>query len=1037
MELESSNRLKDQKSSFNKEKSNKETIKLEDEEGDLCRICRTSAEIESPLYFPCACSGSIKYVHQACLLQWLSHSNTHECEVCKHPFAFSPIYASNAPTRLSFQELIFGVALKTGRSAKYCIRLLLVLFVWFLFVPFTTYWMWRFTFVRNFAEAQRLFISRCTPNLLLMDCLQGLLLSTCIIFVFLGATSIREHFRHIRQFNENHNEIRPHGNMRLPVINGGVFMLNDQFQNMGANNFGNVMNQILPEEQRLVLERRPNILRNLNVENEAAQLEGHLEQIFDEANEADMGEDVPFDELIGMEGPIYHLVENAITVLASNAIFLGLVALIPFTLGRLVLSIASKIMIAINNASTLATFVLVDYSLSSPFNINMTNLEAEHSSYEKLNNVKVEKVVRNDTFYKMIVLPIINAATFIGRITEAGNVFNRVTKATVFELKLSEATTTAIGYAVLFTAISFYLALITFIRFTHRQPLPIANIHGSNNTLIVPIVPSVTQQIKVGIQYVGIMIKIVVLMVIELGLFPILCGWWLDISTKEMFDITLSQRVQFFSTSPITSTIIHWLVGIVIMLQIGILVKVTRQAFRPEMLHFLRDHTNSNENLFGDLIRDSLYKHAQQIFLSFIIYGSLISMLIYVPTQMAIFVAPLMFPLNMRIVDPFTEIPTDMLLFHFCIPFAVEHFKPQIAIEKFLKKLFLFVGLMFGLSEILLLEDHIYRYENYHIRQQRRESRERIAYLLNIVQVNENFEGSSPSYNDITFINRNRGSTTSQEYWHEKFKFILRIGLFLVTTFTSLVVVNTTIIFLPITIGRTIFAAISQLYVFQGAKFNDIYAFNIGCYMLWATASTIKHMICYLQTHNLMIFLQQVFKWFTIGAKSMVLIFLWIVLIPILIGLIFELVVLVPFRPSMDEIPILYIYHDWALGLVTLKIWTKLTMLGHPTPFVNDSWKLKFEQVRRDGYSNLRGLWIFKEIILPILLRLLIILYRYAWFGCVLFFSFYYITNKLYRWCIDLHNAIRDDRYLIGRRLHNFVDRRRILKQSMKNTSII
>ena len=234
--------------------------------------------------------------------------------MCKHPFAFSPIYASNAPTRLSFQELIFGVALKTGRSAKYCIRLLLVLFVWFLFVPFTTYWMWRFTFVRNFAEAQRLFISRCTPNLLLMDCLQGLLLSTCIIFVFLGATSIREHFRHIRQFNENHNEIRPHGNMRLPVINGGVFMLNDQFQNMGANNFGNVMNQILPEEQRLVLERRPNILRNLNVENEAAQLEGHLEQIFDVANEADMGEDVPFDELIGMEGPIYHLVENAITV---------------------------------------------------------------------------------------------------------------------------------------------------------------------------------------------------------------------------------------------------------------------------------------------------------------------------------------------------------------------------------------------------------------------------------------------------------------------------------------------------------------------------------------------------------------------------------------------------------------------------------------------------------------------------------------------------------------------------------------------------
>ena len=52
----------------------------EEEDVDACRICRTSSG-QSPLYYPCACSGSIKYVHQECLLQWLDHSNARQCEV--------------------------------------------------------------------------------------------------------------------------------------------------------------------------------------------------------------------------------------------------------------------------------------------------------------------------------------------------------------------------------------------------------------------------------------------------------------------------------------------------------------------------------------------------------------------------------------------------------------------------------------------------------------------------------------------------------------------------------------------------------------------------------------------------------------------------------------------------------------------------------------------------------------------------------------------------------------------------------------------
>jgi hypothetical protein len=34
-------------------------------------------------------------------------------------------------------------------------------------------------------------------------------------------------------------------------------------------------------------------------------------------------------------------------------------------------------------------------------------------------------------------------------------------------------------------------------------------------------------------------------------------------------------------------------------------------------------------------------------------------------------------------------------------------------------------------------------------------------------------------------------------------------------------------------------------------------------------------------------------------------------------------------------------------------------------------------------------------------------------------------VKRLRQWLLDLHNSIRDDRYLVGRRLHNFGERKR------------
>ncbi|XP_023182825.1 E3 ubiquitin-protein ligase MARCH8 isoform X3 [Xiphophorus maculatus] len=54
--------------------------------GDCCRICHCEGDDESPLITPCHCTGSLRFVHQGCLQQWIKSSDTRCCELCKYEF---------------------------------------------------------------------------------------------------------------------------------------------------------------------------------------------------------------------------------------------------------------------------------------------------------------------------------------------------------------------------------------------------------------------------------------------------------------------------------------------------------------------------------------------------------------------------------------------------------------------------------------------------------------------------------------------------------------------------------------------------------------------------------------------------------------------------------------------------------------------------------------------------------------------------------------------------------------------------------------
>jgi hypothetical protein len=56
------------------------TCMTEDDER-FCRVCHGEDENDRPLHYPCLCKGSIKHIHQECLVEWLKVSGQKEVGV--------------------------------------------------------------------------------------------------------------------------------------------------------------------------------------------------------------------------------------------------------------------------------------------------------------------------------------------------------------------------------------------------------------------------------------------------------------------------------------------------------------------------------------------------------------------------------------------------------------------------------------------------------------------------------------------------------------------------------------------------------------------------------------------------------------------------------------------------------------------------------------------------------------------------------------------------------------------------------------------
>ncbi|KAI0369741.1 hypothetical protein BV20DRAFT_1044206 [Pilatotrama ljubarskyi] len=116
------------------------------EEQDTCRICSAPAEPGQPLFHPCKCSGTIRYIHQDCLTEWLAHSKKKTCDVCKYPYSFTKVYSKDMPERLPFFLILRQFSQQLLSAILFGLRTVLVASIWLAALPWVTIWTWRMYF---------------------------------------------------------------------------------------------------------------------------------------------------------------------------------------------------------------------------------------------------------------------------------------------------------------------------------------------------------------------------------------------------------------------------------------------------------------------------------------------------------------------------------------------------------------------------------------------------------------------------------------------------------------------------------------------------------------------------------------------------------------------------------------------------------------------------------------------------------------------------------------------------------------------------
>ncbi|XP_072379306.1 E3 ubiquitin-protein ligase MARCHF6 [Diabrotica undecimpunctata] len=290
--------------------------------------------------------------------------------------------------------------------------------------------------------------------------------------------------------------------------------------------------------------------------------------------------------------------------------------------------------------------------------------------------------------------------------------------------------------------------------------------------------------------------------------------------------------------------------------------------------------------------------------------------------------------------------------------------------------------------------------------------------------------------------------TGFQPYIRPSF-FITRLVGLLISISVSLVLSSLIALTVPVWLGRSVMSLwlvgapppapqISTTDAQTEVKVHELYTAACGLYMCWLTARALSLVLGWLpQGRAAMV--ERLKQWCILGLKTILASTILLGVIPLLFGLLLELVVIIPLRVPIYQTPILFIWQDWALGVLYTKIACAITMMG-PDWFL----RAAIERVYRDGIREMNLTFVFKELAAPVIVSFglaLAVPYAIAYSLVPIFITNLqlknFIARRLYPFLLlvsiiavvinlqvrqfrKLYEHIKNDKYLVGQRLVNY-----------------
>nr|XP_013808114.1 PREDICTED: E3 ubiquitin-protein ligase MARCH6 isoform X2 [Apteryx mantelli mantelli] len=480
-----------------------------------------------------------------------------------------------------------------------------------------------------------------------------------------------------------------------------------------------------------------------------------------------------------------------------------------------------------------------------------------------------------------------------------------------------------------------------------------------------------------------IVVKVSLLVVVEIGVFPLICGWWLDICSLVL---------------------------------------------RPGVLWFLRNLNDPDFNPVQEMIHLPIYRHLRRFILSVIVFGSIVLLMLWLPIRIIKYLLPSFLPYNVMLYSdaPVSELSLELLLLQVVLPALLEQGHTRQWLKGLVRAWTVTAGYLLDLHSYLLGDQE--ENEN-NANQQPNNQHARNNNAIPVVG-----EGLHAAHQAIL----QQGGPVGFQPYRRPLKFPLRIFLLIVFMCITLLIASLICLTLPVFVF-SVFAGRWLMSFWTGtAKIHELYTAACGLYVCWLTIRAVTVLVAWMPQGRRVIF-QKVKEWSLMIMKTLIVAVLLAGVVPLLLGLLFELVIVAPLRVPLDQTPLFYPWQDWALGVLHAKIIAAITLMG-------PQWWLKtvIEQVYANGIRNIDLHFIIRKLAAPVISVLLLSLcvpyiiasgvvpllgvtaemqnlvqrriYPFLLMVVVLMGILSFQVRQFKR----LYEHIKNDKYLVGQRLVNY-----------------